>query len=83
MNNIRSHLDSASRVTQASHVYEADFPVARYFQTHFEYLHETLAGITRELAVLKKRIDGLDASLRAERTDAEPMLQSLEKHREN
>lgn len=83
MNNIRSHTDRASRITPSSHVYEAEFPSARYFQTHFEYLYETLAAITQELVVLRKRIDGLEANLRSEQTDVEPVLQWLEKRREN
>jgi hypothetical protein len=68
---------------QSGRASESEFPSARYFQTHFEYLHETLARMAQELAVLKTRIDGLDAALRSEPQGAEPVPERFETRRDN
>ena len=47
-----------------------EFPTARYFQAHFEFLYENLAAITQDLAVLKQRIEALESVLRPEQAEA-------------
>ncbi|OAI22975.1 MULTISPECIES: hypothetical protein [Methylomonas] len=40
-----------------------EFLAARYFQVHFEYLHEQLSDASRQLAVLNDRVRLLEAQL--------------------
>ncbi|TPQ27327.1 hypothetical protein ACH518_06485 [Methylomonas sp. HW2-6] len=52
---------------------EAAFPSARYFQVHFEYLHETIAELkqqietaNRQIAELQRRLPEAEAKQRME-----------------
>lgn len=45
------------------------FPSSRYFQIHFEYLHEIIGGLqqhvaetNRQMALLQQRLDAITAS---------------------
>lgn len=83
MNNLHSRPDRLAGAAQSGHACEPAFPSARYFQLHFNYINDTLAMMGQELAVLKARIDGLEAALRPEPADGRPAPQGIEKRRDN
>ena len=42
---------------------DASFPSARYFQVHFEYLHETIGDLKQQLHYANEQISGLQQQL--------------------
>ena len=83
MNNTRSRLDSPADRLNSAPIRGGEFPSARYFQTHFEYLYERLTVITQELAVLKQSLGALESSLQPNPADAEIATKRLDKYRNN
>jgi len=48
------------------------FPSVRYFQVHFEYLHEQLQFASRQMAALAEQVQGLEAQLARQRETTTP-----------
>lgn len=48
------------------------FPSVRYFQVHFEYLHEQLQLASRQMVALAEQVQGLEAQLARQREAPAP-----------
>lgn len=47
---------------------EASFPSSRYFQVHFEYLHETINDLKQQIGTANQKIADLQQQLQARTT---------------
>lgn len=60
VNPLESPLDSYPKPSKK----QGSFPSARYFQVHFEYLHELLRDMKQQLDVSNQKIDLLQQQLK-------------------
>jgi len=58
--------------TTAPPLKSGPFPSARYFQVHFEYLHEQLQLASRQMVALAEQVQGLEAQLARQREKPAP-----------
>lgn len=54
------------------------FPTVRYFQVHFEYLHEQLQLASRQMVALTEQVQGLEAQLARQRETSVPWSKRAE-----
>lgn len=59
-----------------------EFPSSRYFQTHFEYIEDTLALIRQDLALLNNKLGRLDGSERHEAGLMDPVPQTFKLYKD-
>lgn len=64
-------------------VSQGEFPSARYFQTHFEFIGETLEAITRDLAALTARLDALEQKINDPTGDSQSLTRRLKSYRDS
>ncbi|MBD9354297.1 hypothetical protein [Methylomonas albis] len=65
----RSKLDKMS-----PEALDASFPSARYFQVHFEYLHETINDLKQQISHANQQIAGLQQQLQAHSLEEMPKV---------